>query len=88
MNGWRIEELSVTRDHIHMMVQVGPEESLSRVVQIFKGGTSRILRQEYPELEEFLWGDSLWGDGYFAETIGVSDEQMIRRYIREQNDIE
>ena len=71
-----------------MMVQVGPEESLSRVVQIFKGGTSRILRQEYPELEEFLWGDSLWGDGYFAKTVGVSDEQMIRRYIREQNDIE
>ena len=86
VNGWRIEELSVMRDHIHMLVQIGPEQSVSRIVQIFKGGTSRILRQEFTELEEFLWGDSLWADGYFAESVGVSDEQMVRRYIRDQHD--
>ena len=29
-------------------------------------------------------GNSLWADGYFAESVGVSDERMIRRDIREQ----
>ena len=84
VNCWSIEELSICRDHIHMLIQVRPVKALSHVVQLLKGGTSRVLRQEFPELEEFLWGDSLWADGYFAESVGVSDERMIRRYIRDQ----
>ena len=56
--------------------------SVADVVQIFKGGTSRVIRTEFPELEEFLWGDSLWADGYFAETIGQVDEEVVKKYIR------
>jgi len=43
-----------------------------------------VIRKEYPELEEFLWGDSFWADGYFAEKVGNVDEEVVRRYIREQ----
>jgi len=49
-----------------------------------KGATSRLIRKEYPELEEFVWGDSLWNDGYFAETIGTVDEEQIKKYIEAQ----
>lgn len=73
VNDWFIEELKILNDHIHMLVQFQPDKSLSNVVQIFKGGTSRVIRSEFPELEEFLWGDSLWADGYIAETVGVID---------------
>ena len=84
VNGWGIEELSIVNDHIHMLIQVKPDKALSKVVQLLKGGTSKVLRSEFPELEEFLWGNSLWVDGYFAESVGVSDKRMIRRYIRDQ----
>ena len=84
VNGWEIQELSIQTDHVHLLVQIGPEKSVATIVQIFKGGTSRALRKEFPELEEFLWGDSFWADGYFAETVGVAQEEMIRRYIRDQ----
>ena len=84
VNGWYIEEMNINKDHIHMLVQVTPDVSVSKVVQYFKGGSSRVIRQEYPELEEFLWGDSLWADGYFAETVGIVQEEMVKRYIREQ----
>ncbi|MGH7808415.1 MAG: IS200/IS605 family transposase, partial [Thermodesulfobacteriota bacterium] len=57
---------------------------VAKIVQYFKGGSSRVIRKEFPELEEFLWGDSFWADGYFAETVGVAQEDMIKRYIREQ----
>lgn len=43
-----------------------------------------MVRKEFPDLEEFLWGDSLWADGYFAETIGRASETIMRQYIREQ----
>jgi len=49
-----------------------------------KGGTSRVIRKEFPELREFLWGDSLWQDGYFIETVGRIDEKKMRLYIQEQ----
>ena len=62
-----------------MIIQIKPSDSIAEVVQILKGGTSRVIRKEYPELEEFLWGDSLWADGYFAETIGQIDEEVIHK---------
>ena len=84
VNGWSIEELSIQKDHVHMLIQTKPDKSISNGVQTIKGGTSKILRLEFPELKEFLWGDSLWADGYFVESVGVLDEEMIRKYIREQ----
>ncbi len=84
INGWGMEELNVMDDHIHILLQIRPRESVSKVVQILKGGSSRILRLEFSELEEFLWGDSFWADGYFVETYGKTDEETIRGYVREQ----
>ncbi len=66
------------------MVQVPPQYSMAEGVQIFKRGTSRVLRKEYLELEEFLWGDSFWADGYFAETVGQVNEEIVKKYIRDQ----
>jgi putative transposase len=81
---WGLHELSVQPDHVHLLVQISPSDSVMNVMQILKGGTSRRLRQEFPELEEFLWGDSFWGDGYFAESVGQKEEAVLRAYIRNQ----
>lgn len=54
VNGWHLHELSVQSDHIHLLVQISPRESVSSVVQRLKGGTSRVLRAEFPRLTEFL----------------------------------
>ena len=86
MNDWELHELNIQKDHVHMLVQVNPRESLSSVVQILKGGTSYVIRKEYPELEEFLWGKSFWGDGYFAESVGKKNETVIRNYIKNQKE--
>jgi len=78
VNKWEIQELSINRDHVHILVQLTPSISVSRAVQYFKGGSSRIIREEFPELEEFLWGDSLWGDGYFVETVGMVNRPLLK----------
>jgi putative transposase len=85
MNRWWISELSIQVDHVHLIMQTNPSNSVAEVVQRLKGGTSRVIRKEFPELEEFLWGDSFWADGYFAETVGSVDEEVVRRYIRQQS---
>ena len=86
VNRWWIDELNIMPDHIHMLIQLKPKESVAEVVNILKGGTSRIIRKECPDLEEFLWGDSLWADGYFAESVGQTNEDVIKKYIRDQHD--
>src|SRR4030043_944882 len=84
MNKWWIRELSIEEDNVHIIIQTQPSDSVAEVVQRLKGGTSRVIRKEYPELEEFLWGDSFWAGGDFAEEGGNVDEKIVRRYIRGQ----
>ncbi len=83
-NGWKIEEVNVQPDHVHLIVQFVPNISVSKMVQLFKGRSSRALRKEFPELEEFYWGDSFWGDGYFAETVGTCSLDTIKAYVKNQ----
>ena len=84
VNRWEIHELNVQPDHVHMLVQLRPSISVSDAVQIFKGGSSKKMREEFPELEEYLWGDSFWADGYFSETVGQVNLNVIREYIKNQ----
>ena len=84
VNHWWIQEMNIQPDHVPMLIQIHVRESVAQVVQRLKGGTSKVIREEFPGLEEFLWGDSFWADGYFAESVGQMEEEVIRRYIREQ----
>lgn len=86
VNWWWIEEIKVLPDHVHLLIQIQPKESVSHVVNCLKGGSSHRLRQEFPELEEFLWGDSFWGDGYFAESVGKTNYSEVKQYIKENLD--
>ncbi len=70
VNDWSIVELNVQEDHVHMLIQLKPSLSLSKVVHLFKGGSSKVIREKFPELKEFLWGESFWADGFFAVTVG------------------
>ena len=84
VNRWNLEEIAIQPDHVHLLVQVQPKYSVSHVVNILKGGTSRVLRLDFPDLEEHLWGDSFWADGYFAATVGVVEGNVVTEYIRAQ----
>ena len=86
VNRWKIDELNIQRDHVHMLVQLRPDISVSKVVQLFKGKSSYAIRKKFPDLKEFYWGrsDSFWSDGFFVETVGQVDEAKIKEYIKNQ----
>ena len=84
-NGWEIQELNVQPEHVHMMIQLPPSVSVSRAVQLFKGKSSKMIRdEELPEVRKFLWGSNFWAEGYFCATVGSVDEQIIRDYVKNQ----
>lgn len=82
INGWKIVELNIQQDHVHIVLQLKQTVSVSEAVQRFKGGTSKVMRSEFPELKEFLWGKSFWSEGYFAEAVGCIAENVIKEYVR------
>ena len=84
INGWEIKKISIQYDHIHLLIQINPRDSIAHTMHYLKGGTSRVIRREFPELKEFLWGDSFWSDGYFAESAGQVNEAAITNYIKNQ----
>jgi putative transposase len=85
LNQWWIEELKIKDDHVHMLIQIHPNEKISNVIRILKGGSSKIIRKEFPELEAFLWGDNFWAKGYFVETVGSLDYSKVKSYIKKQD---
>ena len=86
MNDWQIKEINIQTTHIHLLLQINPRDSIAHVMHYIKGGSSRVIRKEFPELEEFLWGDSFWSDGYFAESVGKTNELVITSYIKNQRE--
>ena len=84
VNGWAITEMNIQPDHVHMLIQLPPNQAVSTAVKLLKGGSSKKIREEFPDLEEFLWGDALWAEGFFAESVGQTTEATIRRYIQNQ----
>ena len=74
----------VAPDHVHMFVSYRPQLAISKMVQYLKGGSSRVLLQEFPHLRKRFWGRHLWARGYMAITSGNITDELIQRYIEEQ----
>ena len=85
INQFEVLELSIQQDHIHLLLSAKPRYSPAEIMRLIKGGSSRILRKEFSEIKEFLWGDSFWADGYFVSTHSTVTEDIIKKYIREQD---
>ena len=77
--------LAVMPDHVHMLVKLPPNVSVSQAVKNFKGGSSQAICQAHPELQEWLWGDSFWADVYFAENCRIT-ENAVKMYLENQED--
>lgn len=81
----KILALEIPQDHVHLFIQAKPIISPNSLIGQIKGYTSRILRQEFPELRSRL--PTLWTRSYFVSTHGHISDAMITKYIEEQQGI-
>jgi putative transposase len=71
-------------DHIHVMLEIKPTQSVSLLSQIMKQTTRYRVWNRYPELRKHYWYKNyLWSDGYYCATIG-NHEVAINTYIDSQ----
>ena len=82
--GYKILELKVMPDHIHLFVESNPFDSPISMIKIFKGVTSLRLFKRFPELSKQLWRGVLWSPSYYVGTAGHVSKEVIKKYIQEQ----
>jgi putative transposase len=77
----RIKALEVggVADHVHLLLSIPPTLAVSKAVQLVKGGSSHWLKETLPNMIDFAWQD-----GYAALTVGQSQLDEVRHYIRSQ----
>ena len=80
-HGIEILAMECQKDHVHLFVSVLPQLSIPDIMKYVKGGTSNVLRAEFPELSRM---PSLWTRSYFVSTAGEISSETIQRYIETQ----
>ena len=80
-----IVELEIPIDHIHMVVRTDPKVSPAYVMQVIKSISAREFFRICPKIKKkYFWGSKLWTQSYFVETIGNTNEEVIRQYVQNQ----
>lgn len=77
-----IIEMEIMPDHVHLLLEVDPQFGIHKAVKTIKGRTSRVLRQEFPQLKTKL--PTLWTNSYFVSTVGGAPLEILKKYIEGQ----
>ena len=78
-----IIEAEVCRDHIHMLVEIPPKESVSGFMGYLKGKSSLMIYEQFPELKYKYRNRGFWCRGYYVDTVG-KNAKKIEEYIKKQ----
>ena len=75
---------SVSREHVHLMVSIPPQVTISRLGQRLKGKSSHTMLNEFAHLRKTFWGRHIWARGYFCCSSGNVTDEVIKEYIANQ----
>lgn len=83
--GVELVEFNGEAEHVHLLVEYPATVQLSKLVNSFKGVSSRLMRRDNPELVQHYWrGKRLWSESYFVGSVGDAPLEIVRHYIEEQ----
>ena len=75
-------------DHLHLLIDLHPDNNISHLVSSLKSASSRIIRKKYPqEIAKFYGGKNakLWHDSKCIISCGGAPLEVIRQYIDNQS---
>ena len=72
---------ALSRDHVHMFVEIPPHVRVCDFVRKAKGRSSRKIQQEFEHIRKRYWGQRFWARGYFSTTSGNITDDVILNYL-------
>lgn len=76
-----IEEIGGHIDHIHCLISLGRDQTISKSSQLIKGESSKWINDEKLTNTKFSWQDDYW-----AVSVSESHLKDVKDYIRNQEE--
>jgi putative transposase len=80
----KITEGNLTKDHVHMCIEIPPKYAVASVIGFMKGKSAIAIARMGGKDRNYT-GAHFWARGYAVSTIGF-DEEIVKKYIREQQE--
>jgi putative transposase len=68
-------------DHVHLLISLGRESSMSDILRQIKGSSSHWIHEEFSDRQDFAWQT-----GYAAFAVSYSHIKKVKKYIAGQAD--
>jgi len=86
-NNSELEEYNGEPDHVHLLIDLHPDNNISDLIASLKSASSRILREKYSsQIDQYYWGKAkLWHDSKCIVSCGGAPLETVKKYIQEQS---
>lgn len=74
-----VDSLNCTQDHIHLLISLGRDQTVSKIVMLLKGESSHWANKN-----KLVRGKFEWQDEYIAVSVSDSIVNNVRKYISNQ----
>ena len=74
------------KDHVHVLFKGQPKTEMSKFINAYKSASSRLLKKEYPNIQQKLWKDMFWSRSFCLLSSGDAPIETIRQYIENQGE--
>ena len=81
-----IVEISVMPEHIHIVVKISMNLSPAQALNILKGLSARLFFLYHKKARLRYPRGHLWSRGSFASSIGFVQAEVVRTYVRTQEE--
>ena len=81
----KIVEAEICPDHVHMLVELPPNISVSSFMGYLKGKSTLMIFERHANLKYKYGNRNFWCRGYYVDTVG-KNEKKIKEYIKNQSE--
>jgi len=74
-----IDHINGHKEHLHALISMDAEQNIATIINLLKGESSFWINKQNLTKNKFGWQDD-----YFAVSIGESQVEAVRQYIRNQ----
>jgi putative transposase len=76
-----LDNIGGHNNHVHCLVSLGSEQSISKIAQLIKGESSFWINKNKLTKSKFIWQDDYW-----AVSVSESHLDSVRKYIHSQEE--
>lgn len=76
-----LDEINGYKEHIHCLISLGKEQTISKIAQLIKGESSYWINKKNLIKEKFIWQDDYW-----ALSVSESQVKEVKKYIQSQEE--